>query len=310
MKLVARLFAVIALIAVATPLRAATAHADGTAGPGPLVGAAWVAERSNLASVVVLDARSNWRAYSRSHIPGAVFTHYIADHWRARRGNVVGMLAPVPYLENMIGALGISNDDHVVVVAPGNNATDMGIATRIYWTFKVLGHDKVSVLNGGMRGYLAASLPLSRNLPTSGPRTFKARFRRELLATQDDVRKALASGGRLIDNRPPPQFIGKQKSQAAKRFGTIPSATNAPAIAMTPKDSGFFRRNAAMAELFNAAGTTTEDDTITFCNTGHWASVGWFVQSELMGKKNVRLYDGSIAEWSIDTANPMVRSAK
>jgi len=52
-----------------------------------------------------------------------------------------------------------------------------------------------------------------------------------------------------------------------------------------------------------------EDSPILFCNTGHWASVNWFVASELLGLKDARLYDGSMAEWSADPTNPMVATA-
>ena len=282
------------------------------AGPAlahPLVDADWLAARAGKAGIVVLDARSDPAAFAAGHIPGAVFTHYGRDGWRAKRGNVVGMLPETAALEKLIGGLGIGNDDRVVIVAPGNSATDMGIATRIYWTFKVLGHDAVSVLDGGMKSYLAAGHPVSTAAATPAPKTFKANFRPEYLATKADVKQVVADGGRLIDNRPPPQFTGAGKSPVAARFGTIPGAANAPAVVMTKQGTGEFLDRQALADLYAAAGTTAEDDTVTFCNTGHWASVGWFVQSELLGKKNVRMYDGSISEWSQDTAAPMVKSA-
>ena len=143
---------VVVLIAVtALPARAA----------GPLVDAAWVTANAAKPDIVVLDARSDPKAYAAGHIPGAVFTSYGGDGWRVKKGDVVGMLPETPALEKLIGGLGIGNGDHVVVVAPGNSATDMGIATRIYWTFKVMGHDKVSVLDGGMKRYVADGHPVS-----------------------------------------------------------------------------------------------------------------------------------------------------
>ena len=60
------------------------------------------------------------------------------------------MLPPVEQISSLIGGLGIDNEDHVLLIPFGTSSSKMGTATRVYWTFKVLGHDKVSILNGGM----------------------------------------------------------------------------------------------------------------------------------------------------------------
>ena len=62
--------------------------------------------------------------------------------------------------------------------------------------------------------------------------------------------------------------------------------------------------------LYTAAKAPTEGKTIMFCNTGHLASLGWFVNSELLGNKNTKMYDGSLAEWSRKPANPMDQRIK
>ncbi len=84
--------------------------------------------------------------------------------------------------------MGIGNEDHVVLAPAGWDATNMGIATRIYWTFKVLGHDQVSILDGGMNAYLADKKnPLQKGMTTPQSKTFKARFRPQLLATAEEI---------------------------------------------------------------------------------------------------------------------------
>jgi thiosulfate/3-mercaptopyruvate sulfurtransferase len=70
-----------------------------------------------------------------------------------------------------------------------------------------------------------------------------------------------------------------------------------PEAELTTADGGFVGAG-RVAELLAAAGVGEEDEAIAFCNTGHWASLGWFAKSEILGKKNVRLYDGSMVEWS------------
>ena len=128
----------------------------------PLVDVEWVKANLNKEGVVFLDVGGKLGGKSKSdfmraHIPGAVWTNYLKDGWRSKDKNkTVGMLSPTPKLEKLIGGLGIGNDDHVVLVPVGGKALDVGTAARIYWTFKVLGHDNVSILNGGMKAYTKA----------------------------------------------------------------------------------------------------------------------------------------------------------
>lgn len=154
----------------------------------PLVDAAWVKANIATDNVVFLDLRGNPRAFQAAHIPDARWTSYGRHGWRAKINNVSGMLPPTAKLEALIGRLGIGNEDHVVLAPAGWDATNMGIATRIYWTFKVLGHDQVSILDGGMNAYLADKKnPLQKGMTTPQPNIFKARFRPQLLATAEEI---------------------------------------------------------------------------------------------------------------------------
>ena len=80
-------------------------------------------------------------------------------------------------LETLIGGLGIGNDDHVIIVPAGVNAVDFGSATRVYWTFKILGHDKVSILDGGYALWEAQGRTLESGSNRRAPKTFEARYR-------------------------------------------------------------------------------------------------------------------------------------
>lgn len=278
----------------------------------PLVDASWVKDNIAKPDVVFLDVRSSPPAFQAGHIPGAVFTSYKRDKWRVKKDGIKGMLPPTANLEALIGRLGIGNADHVVLVPGGWSAAEMGVATRIYWTFKVLGHDRVSILDGGMGAYTAGKKnPLEKGMRQPTPKTFKADFQPQYLATAGDVKKALGGNGTvLLDNRPHDQFLGVNKSGSVKRYGTIPGAINMPGRWTTVNDGGDFRSARAMKQLYAAAKAPTKGDTITFCNTGHWASLGWFVNSEILGNKKTKLYDGSLAEWSRIKESPMDRKVK
>lgn len=273
----------------------------------PLVDAAWVRASLGKPGIVFLDVRS-YGAYRAAHVPGAVFTNYGRDGWRAKNKGVAGMLPQMARLEKLIGGLGIDNASHVVILPGGYSAGEMGVATRIFWTFKVAGHEAVSILNGGMASYLDFKKPPLDKTPIKPrPKVFKGKLQSRYLATSDDVKAAIRDGVALIDHRPNHQFLGVNKSRKVKRHGTIPGAVNLPGTWTTKDDGGVFRDADALGKLFAAIGAPTKGQAIAFCNTGHWASLGWFVQHEILGNTGARMYDGSLADWSIKDENPMER---
>src|SRR3546814_20665698 len=88
-------------------------------------------------------------------------------------------------LEALIGELGIANDSHVVVVSAGTDALDISSAARVYWTFKVIGHDRVSILDGGYRAYAAdPANPVETGWVDPVPEIFAAAFRPGLVAAR------------------------------------------------------------------------------------------------------------------------------
>ena len=308
----------------AAGLFALTAGLTGALAASPLVDVAWVKANIGKPGVVFLDVRGaiagkSKADYLRGHIPGAVWTNYLKDGWRTKdAAGTPGQMAPVAKLAKLIGGLGISNDTHVVIVPNGGRAVDMGTGTRIYWTFKVLGHDNVSLLNGGMNAYLKERdaktkkpvNPLARGLVKPAAATFTASLRKDWIATKMDVKKASEAGITLIDNRPNSQYMGVNRHRLAKRLGTIPGAKNLPENWMTMNGGGTFRSKSSLAKLYKAAGIATTGNQITFCNTGHWASIGWFVSHEILGDKKTRMYDGSMLEWSADMSLPIEQKVK
>jgi len=279
----------------------------------PLVDVDWLKGNLTKPNLVVLDIRNrignagSREVFAEGHIPGAVYSDYLADGWRVTRDGVPGMLPPVGDLEKLIGGLGIGNGDHVVLVAGGINAADMGSATRVYWTFKVLGHDAVSILDGGHAAWVAAGAPVEKGTAPRPAKTFAADFRPELIASRADVVAAQKTGTVLIDNRPPAQYSGAAKHAKAQRGGTIPGAVNLPQEKITKDNGGFFADSGTIGKLLAAVGIKKDGPAITFCNTGHWASLGWFVEHELRGNEQTRMYDGSMVDYTSDPALPVAK---
>lgn len=298
MRMISAWFAALLLVACAGP--------ETTAQVQPLVDAAWLSD--NLDAVLVLDIRANrpdGSPYEASHIPGAVHSPYGQDPWRVTRDGVPAMLPPVADLVTLIGGLGISNDDHVVIVAEGRSAGDLGASTRVYWAFKVLGHEAVSILNGGFATWASAGYPTEagRNQPTAV--AYVANYQPQLVASRQDVVAALQNGVPLIDSRSGQSYRGETKSSLAARYGTIRGAKNIPAAMLTAGGGGQFADADTVAALWTAAGVPTGGEEITFCTLGHAASLDWFAAYAILGDKEARLYDGSLAEWSAYPELPM-----
>lgn len=291
------------LFVAAAMTLAATATATAA---DPLVSVDWVKANTGKAGVVLVDLRGR-EDFLRGHVPGAVHTNYGKDGWREVRDGVPDLFpADTSKLATLIGSMGIDNATHVVLMPPGGNSSDMGMGTRIYWTFKVLGHDEVSILDGGMAAYLGPrdkdgnpTNPLERGAGNAQAKTFTVSLRPEMLVSADDVKAMAARGALLVDNRTADQYLGVNRHGKAKASGTIDGAVNLPQSWVTENGGGKFRSRDQLATLFAAAGVPTEGEQVSFCNTGHWASIGWFAASEIMGNKDVKLYDGSMTDWTI-----------
>lgn len=279
----------------------------------PLVDAQWLASNLERDDLVVLDVRSgidgggDRSSFQQAHIPGAVYSSYTDDGWRESRDGVAGLMPPVASLERLIGSLGIGNDDTVVIVPAGTGVTDFGSAARVYWTFRVLGHDAVTILNGGFAGWQAAGMDVASG---EGERRemvqFDGELQEPLIATLEEVEEARNSQAQLVDARPSDYFTGETKSPAAKAPGTIPGSRSLPhADFLGQTDQVWYLNADTISSKVNQAELDPSARTIAFCNTGHWAATDWFVLSELAGFQEVALYDGSMAEWSQDSSRPL-----
>jgi thiosulfate/3-mercaptopyruvate sulfurtransferase len=302
----------IRLLAIFMAFVSSLAMAEGNNTP-PLVDAAWLQDNLDRKNLVVLDVRSgidnggDRSSFQEAHIPGSIYSSYTGDGWRESRDGVTGLMPPVSSLERLIGSLGISNDDTVVVVPAGTGVTDFGSAARVYWTFRALGHDAITILNGGFAGWKAAGYQVAAGKGGQRPMAqFSGELQENLIASLEEVQKARESQGQLVDARPTDYFRGETKSPAAKAPGTIPGSRSLPHHSfIAQQDQVFYLNRDVITEKVNLAELDPKARTISFCNTGHWAATDWFVLSELAGFDEVALYDGSMAEWSQDSSRPL-----
>ncbi|MEN8176059.1 MAG: rhodanese-like domain-containing protein, partial [Pseudomonadota bacterium] len=229
--------------------------------------------------------------------------------WRTSgKGPQRGMLPPVKQLESMIGALGIGNDDTVVVVATGRDAGDLAAAARVFWTFRALGHEQVAILDGGLVAYAEATG--DRKLLASGTesrdaRKFTAKPESGIVADAGSTRALLKGSGELVDARSPGEYMGIYSGGEGERPGTIPGAKNLPYDWLTDNGSARLRDLESLKILYASLGVDTSGEQVHFCHTGNRAALTWFVSYALFGNHKASLYDASMLEWARRTDLPV-----
>jgi thiosulfate/3-mercaptopyruvate sulfurtransferase len=295
------------------PLAAAALISFALAVPGhaetvtPLVSTGWL--KLHLLDVFVLDVRSaidggGADAFAKGHIPGSAHSDYDKAGWRVTRGGVPFMLPTIPELEKLIGETGIDEETHVVVVPAGVHHTDFGAAARTYWTLKVAGIRNVSILDGGYAAWAADNNPIETGAAKPQPKIFTATLDKSLFVDAREVEAIERGGGAtLVDARPASFFNGKEKAPASKGYGHIPGAVSLDSATFYDVGANRLKPRAELASL--AATVVPAGPTIAYCNTGHWAATDWFVLSEILGRKDVKLYYGSMVDWTSDASRPL-----
>ncbi|MGA1186307.1 MAG: sulfurtransferase [Candidatus Puniceispirillaceae bacterium] len=282
----------------------------------PLVSPAWLSENLDDNKLVIIDLRNkidegSYETFLEGHIPGAIHSDYLKDGWRVGRDGVVGLLPEAEQFQSLARRLGVSDNTHVVVVPAGVSSTDFGSAARAYWTFKVFGHENVSILDGGFaawRDFAPAKIETGAFIAPE-PGNFVARFNPEFYIGTSDVAAFAANPGQalLVDGRTDEQFYAGGKHPKAAKAGRIPSAVLMDQDKAYSPEGNRLKSRDELAEIYRNLGDKT---IVSYCNTGHWAATNWFVMSEILGQKNVKLYDGSMVEWTANTDLPLDTSGK
>jgi len=267
----------------------------------PLVAPAELSARLAAPQLRIVDIRDGRNdagkaPYEVAHIANALPAPY--SKWRGPKDNP-GKLPSEEALTRLVRSLGIDATTPVVVVYEGSSSTDFGAAARVYWTLKAAGVKHLSILNGGVKAWRAANLPLVTDVPTIAPSTFTVKIDPTLVATQDEVASVIGkSNVRLLDARPASYFFGETRHAAAKTPGTLAGAKNVDHAVWFAPGSGALLPAADVKRVAQERGVQTDQPTVSFCNTGHWAATNWFVLSEVLGQKDVKLYPESTVGWS------------
>ncbi|PSF37529.1 sulfurtransferase [Aphanothece hegewaldii CCALA 016] len=264
----------------------------------PIVSSQWLAQQLDNPSVIIIDCRfqladPNWgyQQYLTNHIQGA----YFLDLNRDLSAPVAkhGGRHPLPNPEQLaakLGSIGIKSGETWVIAYDENRSC---FAARLWWLLRYLGHERVSILDGGFLGWITAGNPISNDLPTPIPTQFIPQIQSDWIVDYDTV-KALKDkpSAILVDSREGDRYSGIREP-IDPIAGHIQGAVNSPWNQVID-ESGYFHPIEDQQRLWDNYQTTEE--MIIYCGSGVTACVNIFSLT-LTRRQNIKLYPGGWSDW-------------
>ena len=266
--------------------------------PQILVDTDWLADRLEAPGLIIVDFRKSRRAYLCQHIPGAIYL--TRDAVLSRVDGIPNMMPPFDDLVRRLEQTGISNQMTVVVY----DEHDGLWASRLFWTLEYLGHPDVRLLNGGWSKWKRERWKTSPGDEQAGIANFQPQLQSDRLAHKEWLLQHLSADGVIVvDVRSPREYRGVDVR--AMRGGHVPEAANIEwERAVTPGQIKVLRSQAELDRIYGVLSLDRAEEIVTYCQSGIRASHTYFTLRYL-GYKNVRVYDGSWAEWGNDLSTPI-----
>ncbi len=275
-----------------------------------LVTPAWVESRANDPNLRIIDVaglnQDDMQAYKGGHVPGAQCWLWKSALWDRHRRDFPD---PVEFARRMAAA-GIANDTHVAIYGE-----DIQFGIYGWWVLRYCGHQKVSVLDGGRHRWAAEGRPLQTEFPPAPkPASYYPVARNEPMRIfRDDVLAALEDKAtKIVDARSAEEYRGERvgppggPDTGALRAGRIPGAKHFFFTELMNEHKAF-KPAADLALLADRAGLNPDDSVIAYCRMSHRATVAYFALHEIVGFKDVKVYDGSWTEWGNLVGVPVER---
>jgi thiosulfate/3-mercaptopyruvate sulfurtransferase len=278
--------------------------------PEVLVSTEWVGEHSQDPNLRIVESDEDVLLYTQGHIPGAVKIDWHTD----LQDTVVRDYIDKDRFAQLCASKGIANDTTVIFYGDKNNWW----ACYAFWVFRLYGHEKCLVMNGGRKRWEMDQRPWSRDPEPTYPATQYAPKDPDpsIRAFHDEVLKHARAGKPLVDVRSPGEYTGEllhmpdYPQEGALRGGHIPGALSIPWSKAAAED-GTFKSAKELEQLYcKENGLSRRGRTIAYCRIGERSSHTWFVLKYLLGFNHVKNYDGSWTEWGNMVAMPIVKGAE
>ena len=274
-----------------------------------LINASELQQLLPLKDLVIIDCRfansdtnSGRNDYAASHIPNAQYAHLNEDLSGPIIPGTTGR-HPFPEIEaitHKISQWGISENTQVVAYDQSHG----GIAARLWYTLKWLGHKKVAVLNGGWKNWQEQDLPITTNIPKVSPSIFLSRPNAEMIVSVTQIEQNLEQQTHLIiDSRSAERYRGEHEP-IDPVAGHIPNAISAP-FAENLDPSGLFKSKKDLIKRFNQLlKNYPQNKTVFYCGSGVTACHN-LLALNYIGLDQAKLYPGSWSEWITKIQRPI-----
>lgn len=272
----------------------------------PIVSTDWLMANLKNPKLIVLDVR-RVEDYREGHIPGALNAFYRS--WAYQKDGLFTEIPEKDDLDDTIGYFGIGFDSWVVVTGCMDTPRLSYQSARVACTLQYAGIKNVALLNGGMNKWIAEKKPLSQEVVHAKAKTFKGKYSRAKFADKDYVKERLGKAV-MLDVREREFFTGEKKMDCIPKMGRIPGAFNMPTSCAFNADKTFKTREELAAIAEAAIGKDRDKEIITYCDIGQCCPIWSYILVEVLGYKNVRLYDGAMQEWMQDPQAPVTTNDK
>ena len=270
----------------------------------PVVSTDWLEKNLTNPKIVMVDIRKV-EEYKQGHIPNAV--NLFLGSWAIKKKGLDLELPENDDLFNLIGSAGITEDSFVVVINKTDTDFDRVDATRVAWTIIYGGVENVAILDGGYNKWLQEKKPVSIEMAKPNAVIYKGKVNKAEGPVSKEYVLSKIGKSSIVDARAPDAYFGVSKAPYAEKAGHIQGAVNLPSQWIFTKEGTVKGKEELSAMVAVVIGKDASKEIILYCGVGGNGSGWWFILKEVLGYKDVKLYDGSFQEWSKDPNAPVNR---